>query len=199
MPRMGLTPDSVVSAAVVLADEHGVDELTLAALAAQVGVRVPSLYKHVDGLEDLRRRVAVVGTAALDAAVTRAAEGRQGRDALVSIAQAYRRFARVHPGQYEALMRFADPLAEPGPQLPQLLARVATDYKLDGEDGAHAVRTVQAALHGFVSLQARGGYGRTANVEASFYAMLALLDRGLGGWTQPGKSSGGLLGALLRR
>lgn len=37
-------------------------ELTLAALAKQLGVRAPSLYKHVDGLCDLQREVAMEGT-----------------------------------------------------------------------------------------------------------------------------------------
>ncbi len=198
---MGLNPDRVVAAAAEIADKDGLDELTLALLAERLGIRVPSLYKHVDGLDDLRNRLAGVGMAALANAVSRAAEGRHGRDALVSIAQAYRRFARLHPGQYQALsrpVRPATPQAEEGQRIVEILDRVVGDYKLTGDDAVHAVRSIRAALHGFVSLEAAGGYGRSATVEASFYSMIAMIDRGLGGWTQPGKSSGGLLSSLLR-
>jgi AcrR family transcriptional regulator len=201
MPRMGLTPDSVVAAAIELADRKGLDELTLAVLADRVGVKVPSLYKHVDGLEDLRRRIAVAGITTLATTVSRAADGRQGRDALVSIAQAYRRFARVHQGQYQALIRApltGDQYVEQAQRLIDLLTRVVGDYKLTGDDAVHAVRSIRAALHGFVSLEAVGGYGASTTVEASFYSMIAMIDRGLGGWTQPGKSTGGLLSSLLR-
>jgi AcrR family transcriptional regulator len=198
---MGLTPDRVAVTAAELADRSGLDDLSLAMVAEHFGVRVPSLYKHVDGLEDLRRRIAGVGMASLAAAVTRAADGRQGRDALVSIAQAYRRFARLHPGQYQALIRppvAGDRHAEEAQRVAELILRVVGDYKLRGDDAIHAVRSIRAALHGFVSLEAAGGYGRSVTPEASFYSMIAMIDRGLGGWTQPGKSSGGLLSSLLR-
>jgi AcrR family transcriptional regulator len=201
MPRMGLTPDRVVATAAGLADESGLDTLTLAGLAEHLGVRVPSLYKHVDGLDDLRARMADAGMATLTGAVTRAAEGRQGRDALVSIAQAYRRFARLHPGQYQALIRPSKPGGshfDNAQKIVDLLTRVVGDYKLSAEDTVHAVRTIRSSLHGFVSLEAVTGFGRSATVEASFYSMIAMIDRGLGGWTQPGKSTGGLLSSLLR-
>jgi AcrR family transcriptional regulator len=198
---MGLTPDKVVAAAVVLADERGLDEVSLAVLAADLGVRVPSLYKHIEGLDDLHRRMAAAGMDSLATALVRAGEGRHGRDALVSISQAYRRFGRVHPGQYKALIRRPRPGEEHvahAERIIDLLVRVVGDYKLSGDDAVHAVRGIRASLHGFVSLEAAGGFGRSATVEASFYSMVAMIDRGLGGWQQPGKSSGGLLSSLLR-
>ena len=54
MPRAGLSTASVIEAAADLADEIGYDALTLTALATRLGVAVPSLYKHVSGLEALR-------------------------------------------------------------------------------------------------------------------------------------------------
>ncbi len=61
MPRAGLTPDVIVAEAASMADRDGLASLTLADLAAQLGVRSPSLYKHVGGLPDLHRRLAVLG------------------------------------------------------------------------------------------------------------------------------------------
>ncbi|KGM16595.1 hypothetical protein N867_18195, partial [Actinotalea fermentans ATCC 43279 = JCM 9966 = DSM 3133] len=61
MPRAGLNRAAVVDLAQAVADEAGpggFDGLTLAAVAARAGVAVPSLYKHVDGLVDLRRELA---------------------------------------------------------------------------------------------------------------------------------------------
>jgi len=52
MPRAGLTAEAVVAAAGALADERGLDGVTLSELAGRLGVRPPSLYAHVGGLED---------------------------------------------------------------------------------------------------------------------------------------------------
>ena len=74
MPRAGLDSDAVVAAAAALADAEGLERLTLARLAQQLGVRSPSLYAHVDGLEDLRTRLAIRGARQLRG---RAAGGRR--------------------------------------------------------------------------------------------------------------------------
>ena len=60
MPRAGLSRAAVVELGAQLADETGPDRLTLAGVAARAGVRLPSLYKHVGGLDDLQRGVAVL-------------------------------------------------------------------------------------------------------------------------------------------
>ena len=65
MPRAGLNRRAVVAAAAVLADEVGWEQLTLAGLAGRLGVRLPSLYKHIDSLDGLRRDVAVLAVGEL--------------------------------------------------------------------------------------------------------------------------------------
>src|SRR6266545_6661760 len=82
MPRAGLTPQRVVEEAGAVADATGLDRLTLAAVADRFGVAIPSLYKHVNGLDGLRRDLAVLAVRELTAALSRAAVGRAGRDAL---------------------------------------------------------------------------------------------------------------------
>ena len=60
-PRAGLNLQSIVKAATVLADEHGLHEVTLTVLAKKLGIRSPSLYNHVNGLPGLRREMALTG------------------------------------------------------------------------------------------------------------------------------------------
>jgi len=62
MPRAGLNRERIAAQAAVVADEMGFDRLTLAAVAVRCGVSLPGLYKHVDGLEAVRRDVAVLKT-----------------------------------------------------------------------------------------------------------------------------------------
>ena len=47
--KVGIRVDDVVEAAATVADAEGLEAVTLARVAAVLGVRSPSLYAHVDG------------------------------------------------------------------------------------------------------------------------------------------------------
>lgn len=53
MPREPLSSTAIVRAAVRLADEQGLDALTMRHLGAQLGAKAMALYRHVSGREDL--------------------------------------------------------------------------------------------------------------------------------------------------
>lgn len=55
MPRAGLSPGIAVAEAAHIANDVGLDGLTLAAEAVRFGVAAPSLYEHVPGLGAPRR------------------------------------------------------------------------------------------------------------------------------------------------
>lgn len=180
MPRAGLSTESVVQAAAELADAEGLQAATLAALAARLGVRPPSLYAHVEGVEDLRERIALRGIRQLGEAMQLAAAGRAGHEALAAIAAAYRSYAHEHPGCYAALQRSRSPEAQAAAtRVVEVVLAVLAGYGLQGEDALHAVRAIRAALHGFVSLEAAQGFGLPLPVDESFARMVEMLDRAL--------------------
>ena len=183
MARAGLTRAAVVEAGARQADEAGLSHVTLAALAAGFGVRLPSLYKHVGGLDDLRRGVTVLALHELDATLTAAVVGLAGRDALGALARAYREYARRRPGCYEATLRAPDP--DDAEHVAAARALAATvfaalrGYGLDGDDEIDAVRIARAGLHGFVSLEAAGGFGLPRDVDRTFDRLIETLHTGL--------------------
>ena len=115
-PRAGLDQAAVIAAAAVLADSEGLEAATLTRLAAQLGVRTPTLYHYVDGLAGLHRALALQGYRALGEAMGRAVMGRAGEEALVALADAYRAFIKAHPGVYAAGVRAA-PMARRWPSI----------------------------------------------------------------------------------
>lgn len=190
MTRAGLTPDKVVAEAGVLADERGIRALALAPLAERLGVRVPSLYKHVGGLDDLHRRVALAAMGDLAGALGAATVGRSGLDALRACATAWRAYATEHPGRYAAIQRGPDRSAGADPELLaagdrvlDLVLAVLRGYGLDADGTVHAARAVRSALHGFISLEAEGGFGLSQDIEVSYDRLVTLLDAGLGSGT----------------
>jgi AcrR family transcriptional regulator len=182
--RPRLTPDRVVAEAGLLADERGIHGLSLAPLAERLGVRVPSLYKHVGGLDDLHRRLALAGLRDLAEELGAATVGRSGRDALLACATAWRAYAKAHPGRYGAIQRAPDPadaeLLAAATRLTELIFAILRGYGLDDEQTVHATRAVRSALHGFITLEAAGGFGLPQDVDESYARLVALLDSGLG-------------------
>ncbi len=187
MTRAGLTPERVVAEAGALADELGISALALAPLAERLGVRVPSLYKHVGGLDDLHRRLALAGLRDLTEVLGPATVGRSGGDALRACATAWRAYAKQHPGRYGAIQRAPDPaaaeLATAGARLTELVFAVLRGYGLDQDATVHATRAVRSALHGFVTLETGGGFGLSQDVDVSYDRLVDVLDSGLSAGT----------------
>ena len=181
MPRAGLDAEAVVTAAAGLADEVGLAELTLARLAAELGIRTPSLYAHVDGLGDLRARLGARGAREMASAVQAAAAGRSHADALRAVAAAYRAYAHAHPGTYAAAQIASDREENQvaGAVVVGVLLAVLEGYGIAGDAGIHAVRAVRSALHGFVALECEGGFAIPLSLDESFATLVEMIDAGL--------------------
>jgi AcrR family transcriptional regulator len=177
MPRAGLDTEIVVRRASAIIDEVGPGGLTLARLAGELGVATPSLYKHVAGLDDLIARVAAAATAELAEQLGVAARGRSGRAALNAVAQAYRRFAREHPGTYPLTQRTVTSAEWQTAASDAVGSFVAAlwEYGITEED-THLVRFIRATLHGFVDLERSGGFALPASVDQSFTFLIDSLD-----------------------
>ena len=183
MPRAGLDHATVVGEAAALVDEVGLDALSLATLAARLGVKAPSLYKHVDGLAALRAGVAVVAKGDLATALERATAGLSGADAVRALATAYRTWAHRHRGQYPLTIVAAD-LTDAGDtaaseRLYAVVAAALRSLGLAEQDEVDVIRRIRAALHGFVSLESAGGFGMPQDVQRSFDRMVDALIAGI--------------------
>lgn len=184
MPRAGLDTAAVVAAGAALADEVGLGNLTMGLLAERVGVRTPSLYKHVTGQDDLNRRIAALALSQAADAVGSAVQGYAGRDALAAAARAFRAFVLAHPGRYAATIGVEpagpdDPIAASGLRLLGAFTAALRGYDIAEADTDHALRTVRSLCHGFAVLQAGGGFQWSADIDESFEWLIAFADRGL--------------------
>ena len=187
MPRAGLSEERVVDEAEQLADEVGISRLTLAAVAERLGVRQPSLYKHIEGTAGLHRSLSIRAKQELAEILGRAAVGRSGDDAIWSMATAYRAWAVQHPGRYEAAQRAPVPGdvddERASAAAVNVLADVLVGYELRGDDAIDAIRALRSALHGFVTLQASGGFGLPVDVDRSYQRMVAGLAAAFAAWS----------------
>lgn len=183
--KVGLTPHAVLTAAASLADQEGLESVTLANVAARLGVRSPSLYAHIDGLAALRRTLGLQAAAQMAGELRTARRGLRGAAALAAVAQAYLAFARAHPGWYEAI--HASPTSNQDTESYRALASlVMSVVECLGEMGVppgemiHQTRVVRSALHGFVSLERSNGFGRPSDFDQSYDRLIRTLVSGVG-------------------
>lgn len=182
-PRAGLDTQTLVLAAAELADEKGMEEVSLAALAARLGVRSPSLYNHVDGLSGLRTLLAIHGLEQLYNAMSDASQGLAKDDAVHAMGQAYVEFARRHPGLYETTLKAPDQgnraLEEAGEQILSLILHVLSEYKLGQEGELHAVRGLRSILHGFAALENKGAFEMPLDTGISLSRLISTFIAGI--------------------
>ncbi|AGL14288.1 TetR family transcriptional regulator [Actinoplanes sp. N902-109] len=173
----------MIEAGAALADEVGFANLSMGLLAERLGVRTPSLYKHVDSLDALRRGIAVHAAREFRDAVGRAAVGKSGAEAVRAFADAHRRWALDHPGRYAATVRAPAAGDEEHNRVNNDVMRLVYDVLADFEEpGAHAVdaaRALRTALHGFAALEIAGGFGLPRDIDRSYRFLVDTIIAGL--------------------
>jgi AcrR family transcriptional regulator len=184
VPRVGLTADEVVASAAELADEIGFQGVTMGLLADRLGVRAPSLYKHVGGLADVQHRLATLAMTELGEVIRDAVQGRAGRDALAAMLTAVRAYVSKHPGRYAATTgaEFTgpnDPLLAASARVINSIAAVLRGYGIGESEMNHAIRTIRSTMHGFAMLEAARGFQWDADPDESYEWMIRFIDRGL--------------------
>jgi AcrR family transcriptional regulator len=186
VPRAGLTHERVVRAGADLADQVGFGEATVSALSRELGVKVASLYSHVEGSTGLQEGIARLALDELADRAAAAVAGRSGTDALVAFAAAYRDYAREHPGRYAATrLRVGpdSPVVAAGRRHADLTRAVLRGYALGDSDTVHAVRLLGSTIHGFTDLELSGGFDHSEpSPDVTWARTLDALDATLRSW-----------------
>lgn len=165
----------LVEAARGILEAGGADALTMRSLAARVGMRAPSLYKHVADKDEL--------TALLIAEAFRDM-GRALRDALAALpprsarrqrwrvlARAYRAWALAHPHLY----RLATGEGLRRDLLPDGLEAWTAEPLVTVAGDEHRARAAWAFAHGMTILELEGRFPADADLDAAWKVGLDVL------------------------
>lgn len=167
-----------------MADKYGLVNVTLKALAAELGVKSPSLYKHIGGIDELNKALMLYGWRSLERQVARAAVGRAKDDAIAAMCYAYRSYATLHPGIFEAMQWYnmyqSDEHLQATEGVVAVAFQVLAAYDLIEEDKVHIVRMFRGFLQGFLTVENHGGFGNLLSIDGSFDVSIKILLRGIG-------------------
>lgn len=183
--RGAIDKQLVVETAALIADQEGIDEVTLTRVAKDLNISQPALYRHVEGYDDLIRSLGLEGRQMLAEVLTDAAVGVAGDDAVRAMGRAWRQIVIERPGVYAATDRYPcadDPeLEEAVDRVIDVLGLALVAYDLGAEDQVHVARTLRSAFHGFAALEAGDGHPRPHDLDDTFEHLLDLLIAGIRG------------------
>lgn len=183
-----LTRMVVVERAADLADGIGLDDVTITKLGRALGVAPPGLYRHVADLADLRRAIGNQAAREVAAELSAACTGRARGGALRALATTLRRWGAEHPGRYTALQIAPDPAdvtsQRAAGDVLTVFAAALRGYELTGDDLTDAIRLVRSTLHGFIALEATGGFKQPRDLDETFARIVDSLDLALASWAR---------------
>jgi AcrR family transcriptional regulator len=178
--------EEVVVAARRLLEGEGAAALTMRRLAEQLGIKAPSLYKHLPDKAALEAAIIATGLEeaaarfeqAVDSATTGGAangDGAEGGAAAISaLAAAYREFALAHPHLYRLM--HDGPL--PRQRLPAGVEDRAAAPLLRVAGSRARARALWAFAHGMVMLELDQRFPPDADLDAAWEAGVKAFQTG---------------------
>jgi AcrR family transcriptional regulator len=170
-----------VDAARGILERDGLDGLTMRAVADAVGVRAPSLYKHVADRGELVRLV-------MDATVQELGERLRGapnasaETRLRWLADEFRAFAHAHPVAFGLLFASVPDPWRADPSANAEAVRPVIDATTELVGSAHALdaaRTLTAACVGFITMELAGAFRLGGSVDGAWGYLVETLVTGL--------------------
>jgi AcrR family transcriptional regulator len=161
----------IIRTAQQLLETQGLENLSMQSLATALGVRAPSLYKHIENKSQLVKAVLETLLIELGETLADAAKGQNLADDLRAMMVAYRTFAHQHPALYPLL--YSHLVSEMQPDVKVSATAVAPllhviEQWINQEQSLSAARIIVAFTHGFVSMELVGAFRLGGNVEDAF-------------------------------
>ena len=162
--------ETIIENARALIESDGVENLSLGDLASALGVKAPSLYRHIESKNALLNAVIeqtfVKLFHAYDVALENA--GENPTEKLLSMARAQHTFAHANPNTYMLAYAAQDPELRTDPNM--LLERALTIQKIitqisGAEKSLTALRGLLALVHGFIMLELNGQLQRGGDLS----------------------------------
>ena len=172
MPEPGSRRAEVVAAAMALLEEHGAEAVTMRAVAARVGIRAPSLYKHFPDKLHLEAELIAEGFRRAAEVFADAVAG--APEPLAALARTYRAWGNANPHLYRLmnqrpLRRDLLPAGVEDSAAAPLVAATGHDADL--------ARAAWALAHGLTSLELDDRFPPGADVDAAWEVGIGALQR----------------------
>ena len=180
-----LTRQDVVTAAVVCLQKDGEAGLGVNRVARELGIRPPSIYKHIKGNEALRLAVAAEGMRLLTEYLKHYAQDTNQQDCSIrTIAHAVRQFFHQNQALHQVMTTTIVDGSDPDFQaikqaFLQFNVTALEPFKLSGDDFIHALRMFISMCHGFSLLEQSQQFKEPQSLDESYEWLISTFILGI--------------------
>lgn len=182
MARADIDKTIIIKKAAEMANEIGLEKVTLKLLANQLNIKSPSLYNHIKGLDDLRKEVMIYGWKQLEERVIEAAVCVTGYDALEAMGRTFYKYATENPGIFNAMLWYnkfqSDETQDATKRFFSVIYKIFSTLNISQKNCDHLIRTYRAFLEGYALLVNNKAFGHPLSIEDSFEISLQVLKAG---------------------
>ncbi len=183
MPRLGLTADTIIETAAQIANEIGVDKISIKLLAEKCNIKSPSFYNHFTNLDEIKNSIMLYGWKQLEEKALRAAVGVSGYDAVKAICYAFYDYATNNAGIFDAMLwynNFQDERAHKATQnMFDMIYKITASLNISEQNSRHLVRMFRSFLEGFCLLVNKKSFGHPQSVSDTFALSIDTLIAGM--------------------
>lgn len=180
---MKVTKAVVIDTASQIADEKGLHNVSLKIVAEKLNIKTPSLYNHIENLDDLLREIAHKGMCSMNKRMEQTAIGKSGNLAIKAVGIEYLNFMIEHPGVYETIQwatwnGSARTFEIFGNYL-NLLRTLILSCQLREEHTNEILDILTGILHGYTTLQLRFAFDNPDQVRNNLSNALDIVLSGI--------------------
>ena len=183
MPKTKIDRETIIREAAHIANETGIENLSLKTLAAKLGVKPPSLYNHVDGLDDLKQQIMLYGWKEMEDRIIQAVIGLTGYDAIRAMCHAFHQYATENQGIFSAMLWYNqyenEQTREATLKMFSVFLKITKSLNISQDNCAHLVRMFRGFLEGFTLLENHHAFGNVQPIEDSFHLSIDILIEGM--------------------
>lgn len=183
MTRVGMDKDIIISKAVELVNKVGIEHITLKMLADNLGVKSPSLYNHINGLDDLKEQLMIYGWKQTEQRILHTVIGMSGYDAIRAMCYAFYDYATENPGVFDVMLWYnkfqSDEMEMATSELLSIIFKITKSLNLPDDYCFHLIRTFRGFLEGFFLLVNNGSFGHALPIMTSFDISINILIAGI--------------------
>lgn len=180
---MKTTKEAVIQAASDIADEKGLNNLSLKVVAEKLNIRTPSLYNHINCLDDLLRAVAHNGMRQMNEQMKQTAIGKTGAVAIKAVSVEYLNYMIEHCGVYETIQwatwHGTEETAALFDDYLSLLITLIKSCDFSPTHTSEILNMLTGIIHGYTTLQLRYAFSNPDKVRSDLCDALDALLSGI--------------------
>ena len=181
---MRITKKTVLDTAADIADKNGLHGVSLKVVAERLNIKTPSLYNHIENLDDLLREVAHQGMRNMNMRLERAAIGKIAGNAIKAVGIEYLNYMIEHPGVYETIQwatwNGTHETAQIFENYLDLLRTLISSCQIQKSSTEEVLNILTATIHGYTTLQLRYAFENPEQVRRNLSKALDTVLLGIG-------------------